>query len=509
MRRLVAATLAGATMLAVHPARAEDDDDDDEPIRALVYTETPSRNYLRAIAEGISALAFGYVYYLYTTSNAADWDLSYSWGSLQAKLVGDAVRFDTNLYDTNMIAHPISGWAFYTAGRANRLSLLESMLFATAASTLWETIGELKEQASVNDLIVTPIGGAVLGEAATQLGAVLDRGKRTWLSELLALVFSPIKKAHDIVDGATPLRARDVDAVGLPAGEGHAFSLYAQSGFTRQSGAPGSYGDLRVGAHAEVVNVPTWNRPGVHSGYTSDANFTFVDLETTTSKVGLSDVRFLARVAPLAYYHVDLEQGEGGALRGSRWYLGATAGFDYDYHVWDRTRPDLDARASSVHLGGVDVQHDAFVGGARVRARLHAHPGFAAVSSLTVGDYLRFGGDPSRLPSVAREQRYYYGWSASVTPALEITSRRFGLSAMAQLDAYVAVDGLDRRPETVRDPVEIADEHLFARAAAYYAPIQELHLDLGLDQHLRASRVADVGVRGTETNSWAGLSGVF
>lgn len=496
-------------MLAVVPARAEDDGDD-EPPRALVYTEPVSQNYLRAVAEGISALAIGYVYYLYTTSNAADWDLSYSWGSLQAKLVGDAVRFDTNLYDTNMLAHPISGWAFYTAGRANRLTVLEGLLFATAASTLWETIGELKEQASVNDLVVTPIGGAVLGEAAIQLGAVLDRGKRTWLSEILATILSPIKKAHDVVDGATPLRSTDLDAVGLPAGEGHAFALAAQTGLTRQSGAPQSYGDLRIGAHAEVVDVPTWNRPGIHSGYTSDANFTFVDLETTTSKVGLSDVRFLARVAPLAYYRVDLERGDDGSVRGSRWYLGATAGFDYDYHVWDRTRPGLDARTSSVHLGGVDVQHDAFVGGGlRVRARLHAHPGFAAVSSLTATDYLRFGGDPSRLPSVAREQRYYYGWSASVTPALEVVSRRFGLSAMAQLDAYVAVDGLDRRPETVRDPVDIADEHVFARGAAYYAPIPGLHLDVGLDQHLRASRVADVGVRVTETNYWAGLSGVF
>ncbi len=63
MRRLVAATLSGATMLAVVPARAEDDGDD-EPPRALVYTEPVSQNYLRAVAEGISALAIGYVYYL-------------------------------------------------------------------------------------------------------------------------------------------------------------------------------------------------------------------------------------------------------------------------------------------------------------------------------------------------------------------------------------------------------------------------------------------------------------
>lgn len=512
MRRAVAAFVLGAILAVAAPARADDDDADDEPSPvAFVYTTPVDKNYLRAVSETFGALIFGYVWYLYTTSNAADWDMSYSWGSLKAKLVGDAVRFDTNRYDTNMIAHPVSGWAFYVGGRSNRVNVLEATIFSAVASTLWETIGELREQASVNDLVVTPIGGAVLGEAATQLGAFFDRSRRSWLTELLGIVFDPLKKAHDFVDGASPARSPEVDGLGFSADEGHAFDVAVGGGVTRQSKATRPLdADWRIAAHAELANVPGWHRTGRRSGYTLDANFTFVDLETTSSRAGLSDVRFLSRVAPVAYYRVDIEREPGGPPRGSRWYLGATAGFDYDYHVWDRGTPGIDDRISSVHLGGADVRYEAFFGsGLRLRASLHAHPGFAAVTSGTTRDYLQRGGDPGRLPSVAREQMYYYGWSVDVASSVELAAERWGVGAMTQLDTYRGVDGLDRRPETVHDPVRLADERVFARAAAWVAPVRGLRVSVALDERALAGQTHEARSTQDETSVAATLSGVF
>jgi hypothetical protein len=506
-RLALSAFVGGASLAGTAPVRAADAVAD--PTSTFQYARNGGKDYFRTGLELGGVLAVGLVWYQYTASNTQDWDLGYDWPALRKKLLFEAVRFDTNRFDTNMLSHTMEGGVFYVAARANRLSIAESTLVSFTGSLLWEYAGELKEQASVNDLIVTPIAGAAVGEAATQLGAFFDRGRRTFTTEALGIAFGPTKHAHDWADDAEPRRATDADSLGFTREIGHAFETWAGGGVTSQSGRTRGT-DARFGVSAEIQNVPGWNRPGSSSGWVTDGNFSRVGLETTWADLGLADLAFAATVAPAAWFSRDLREDARGpaALRGSRGHVGATLGFDYDLHRWDRTRPKVEDPISSVHLGGLDLDHELFVGTLAVRTRVHGHAGFGAVRSLALDGYVARGGDIERLPSIMRENSYYYAWTAALAPEIRARYGPLEAGARAQVDGYWGIDGLDRRGD-VPWPVPLRDRRSFARAWIALSPIPEVRLTFGGDARLRTSAVADARSRATESSMFATLGWVF
>ncbi len=508
LARLALSAVVGCAWVASGaPARAEEVPRD--PTSTFQYLRNGEKDYFRTALELGGALAVGLVWYQYTASNTQDWDLGYDWPALRKKLLLEAVRFDTNRFDTNMLSHTMEGGVFYLAARSNRLSIAESTLVSFTGSLLWEYVGELKEQVSVNDIIVTPIAGAAVGEAAMQLGAFFDRGRRTFLTRALGIAFGPTKHAHDWADDAEPRRSTDTDALGFTREVGHAFEVWAGAGVTAQGGRTRGT-DARFGLSAEIQDVPGWGAPGASSGWVTDGNFSRVAVDTTWADIGLADLSFATTVAPVAWFHRELREDARGpaTLGGSRVHLGPTLGFDYDLHRWDRTRPRVEDPISSVHVGGLDVEHELFAGALSLRTRLHAHAGFAAVRSLALDGYVAKGGNIERLPSIMRENSYHYAWSADLAPEVRVRYGPLEAGGRAQIDAYWGIDGLDRRGDVV-DPVPLRDRRTLARAWVAFAPIPPVRLTFGGDARVRLSEVADARARATESSVWAALGGLF
>ena len=76
--------------------------------------------------------------------------------------------WDNDQLGTNTFLHPYNGSLYYAAGRSNGFNYWQSELFAIAGSAMWELFMEC-EYPSTNDVIATPIGGAVLGETRHDL----------------------------------------------------------------------------------------------------------------------------------------------------------------------------------------------------------------------------------------------------------------------------------------------------------------------------------------------------
>jgi hypothetical protein len=73
--------------------------------------------------------------------------------------------FDKDPATVNYLGHPYFGSQFYLTQRNYGESPLRSFIFATVMSTAFEYGAESwSEQPSINDLIVTPIVGSILGE---------------------------------------------------------------------------------------------------------------------------------------------------------------------------------------------------------------------------------------------------------------------------------------------------------------------------------------------------------
>jgi len=110
---------------------------------------------------------------------------------------------DNDQFSVNQFLHPYSGSIYYGLARSACLTFWESFLYSAAGSFLWEIGGETT-QPSINDMIMTPIGGTFLGEPLFRMGSLLletDEGKPGFWRELGAAVISPPMGFNRLVFG--------------------------------------------------------------------------------------------------------------------------------------------------------------------------------------------------------------------------------------------------------------------------------------------------------------------
>lgn len=131
-------------------------------------------------------------------------DWSYiSWASVKKNLK-EGFKWDNDKLSSNTFAHPYHGSLYFNAGRANGYNFWQSELFAIGGSLMWELFME-NEYPSTNDVIATPIGGAVVGETLFRASdAVLDDRTTGWNRfgrEAAAFVISPMRGLNRIFTG--------------------------------------------------------------------------------------------------------------------------------------------------------------------------------------------------------------------------------------------------------------------------------------------------------------------
>ncbi len=494
-------------LVSTSPARARADDSASLEAPRYVGRE-PEAYHLRAAVEELALLVLGSVQYATEQSNSRDWDLHYDWPSFRSKLTGESVRFDTNKFDTNMVTHPVAGTLYYVAARGNRLTILESFLYATAASTLWEYVGEFRELVSINDVIVTPLSGVVVGETLTQLGNYVRRSRPGIARDVVGAILAPSSSAHDALDGATLRVSEEADGLGLARDAGHAFALSGGGGvlFARNAGASVME---RVSLHGDLVDVARYHGIGPVSGWMTDGGVTRLDAEASANRDGWSDFELDAAVAPFGYYHQDLRR-HGAHLSGHRLFVGTGVGFDYGAHRYVSTGRDgaLD-HVAGVHAAGIWLSAEGYRGTLRVRVDLETHPEFAAVRSLALDDYTAQRRDVVALPSVAATQGYYYALGVVVAPSVEIDSGPIAFGASARLEAFRGIEGLDRHQDEIRGEVELTDQRVLARAWVGGSPIDALHLRITAERRLRRGQIADVSASLEESALVASAGVVF
>ncbi len=465
-----------ALVLGARDARAQEPKEATPDDSAFQYTTRGEPHYIRAALEVGLVLGLGSLQYGMEQGNSTDWDLNYDWPSFRSKLTGDGVSFDTNRFDTNMLTHPVSGLLYYWAARGNRLPIYTAALYSFAGSTLWEYVGELREKVSINDMIVTPLAGVSVGESFAQLGGYFDRGRKNVLTGSLAWLFGAPKRLHDAIDGDIPAESDDTDALGFSRAAGHAFELGAGGGATRQSTSKVIYGDARFRLRTHLVNIPEYNYPTRASRFFHDGNVSTIEADTTVSSAGLTDLWLNAEVAPLGWYEQSFVEGPDHALVGSRWFIGMTVGFDYALHDYDRTEPTSLDQISTVYAAGVRLEHArTFPSGFQVRTNLDVHPSFGAVRSLAIDDYFVHATSLASLPTVVREESYYYAWGATVGGEVEARYRGLRLGGSGRVDGFTSIDGFDRYPDRVSHVESLHDRRASLRGwtgLALYGPLE-------------------------------------
>ncbi len=113
-------------------------------------------------------------------------------------------HFDDDRWGFNYIGHPLAGSEYYLLLRNRKGTWWQALIYAAGWSGFWEYVTEgLYEQASIQDLIVTPLAGAALGEIRYQLRRALLESQagngRSWPVQLLVIALDPIQAFSEAV----------------------------------------------------------------------------------------------------------------------------------------------------------------------------------------------------------------------------------------------------------------------------------------------------------------------
>jgi hypothetical protein len=437
MRRLRHLHVALGVALAPATAGATPDAPPAEPSPA----KPPHPHYLRAALEDLAALAAGTTWYFIDDRNVLDWDNP----SIKQRLSGEAWTFDNNGFAMNFTMHPFSGAAFYALPRGNDLSVAESFGYSFATSFLWEYVIEFKEKVSINDLVMTPGGGLVLGEFFHKLAVHVNADPTPGPGQrALGWVFGPTVRMHRAMDRDRRTTTRDIEEVWDDLRFGYAVS-FAEP-------AAGSEFPLHQSTfRGELVSLPGFRTREKIDEFFLRADFTRLEAVAEYSEQG-GGFLVAADTALLGWYTQRIDE-TGATPRGHSAQIAAHVGYRYRRSA----AAGFDERLGVFHFPGPGVELWRQNAPVSLRIAAAAHPDFAGISAPTFDAWQAEHPD-ARPKSILLKQGYYYGWGWSTHGRADLTVGPVEASAAFLFGRYASQEGRDRTQDVVTDDVASSTE---------------------------------------------------
>ncbi|GHV51587.1 hypothetical protein AGMMS49579_07230 [Spirochaetia bacterium] len=185
----------------------------DEQMAAAAIAKDNKRYFLPAFAEVLGSNGLLFVFNRFV----ARFDFSFVTADIIAGHFRNPWWWDGDNFIINQFGHPYQGLIYHTAARANGFTFYESLAFDVFGSLTWELFTET-DTPSVNDMLTTPIGGAVMGEMFHRL--FLE------VRSPLALFISPVDALNGVITGRRPKRGRS-NIYGITLSTGLEYELLA------------------------------------------------------------------------------------------------------------------------------------------------------------------------------------------------------------------------------------------------------------------------------------------
>ena len=527
-------TLAPSALLSLTLAYSPTDAGDAPaaPTAALPPRDTPEPDgghfsYRRAALELGGLLAVGAAWYeAQIDFNRQDFDFDRTLDSQWQKLIGGrGFRFDDNDRSTN-IAHAFVGRTYHGLARTNHATMLQAFLFDLTASSLWEAGIENREVFSINDTVVTAVGGVPLGEASFQIGELFARSAPTWRNRLMLALFSPARAFLSLTEGERQPHARELDRHGLADDATHRFVLSTGGTFAAgppPAGAPaatsgasdGISGTFVARLDLELINLRAYGREGKTVRSLAGGEATALALSYAGSPERLDQLTVAARTSLFGTFKQDLT-GNADEARGHSLLLAAGSAFDLALAEGERT-PDF---LTAVHMIGPTADALLYRGPMTVRLSGDVYGDFAMVRPFALGPDTPVS-VLDGAKSVLRERQYYYALGLTAAARAEARYRGVRAGAAFEWGGYASVEGLDRQQDSylspagvyhagVTDDFAITDQRFKLRVYTELpTPIDELRLGLSLDMQRRSGEMKDLTRSDDEGRAAAVLSFVL
>lgn len=167
----------------------------DYGIRLRNQEGTFARKMLRGglLVHGFEAVGYGILAVL--PSDISGWEKGVfkNYGSNMRRAYTAPPVFDHDKWYINYIGHPYQGTLFYNSVRSQNAKMWQSALFTLGQVYVWEYVIEAGlEQPSIQDLIVTPIAGILIGEGVHRATMAMAKNGFKWYEATAVVIINPM-----------------------------------------------------------------------------------------------------------------------------------------------------------------------------------------------------------------------------------------------------------------------------------------------------------------------------
>ncbi|MFC2161576.1 DUF3943 domain-containing protein [Acidobacteriota bacterium] len=424
-------------------------------------------------------------------------------------------NYDANCFTFNW-THALSGSIYYNFSRTNNLSVLESLLMSWASSSYWEFIVEYRSDISINDHIITPLGGLPAGEAWFQLGKYFsDRSDK--LSQILSFL-NPILKVNRYFDRQ---RIKNMPSASSPGW--HKFNIDLGLRNTRIQKLDYNQSSLYAGLHTQIINIPEYGQQGSENRFVEKTVFSEIQMDVTGIGKKAEEYNLSSRVVWFGLFNQNIDS----LNRGYSLYLGGGSAYSmFKKKSGTTTFPcsfkgrnpedlkldeprDFTDKLAIVHIFGPVLDWTKFGKSLNIRLILDMYLDFAIANSYAFNTYSQQY-DFSGVKTPLLINGYYYGWGTTLSSGLNISWKNLSVQTYMRYQSYGSIDGKDRYQHLLTNDFHITDSRFLSRfTVGYKIPGLPLTAKVSYEGIFRKGGIEDIEEKQWEVRGFLGLSLVY
>ena len=409
--------------------------------------EIKKKNLKRAIKENLILFAYSFPsYWIRHNIMKEDWEFKFTWEDQSRRIFGlEGVKFDSNTFQFNW-THSLSGSLYHNFARVNNLNLLESFLFSSTVSLLWETFNEFREVISINDVIFTPMGGLTIGESLYNLGLYNYSNNKGIKQKLLTLITNPVIFLNDLLSKKNK-----------PKKNANFSSLFKLS-FSQQFNI--NYNNdtplLRLDFNSKLFNNKfVYDKKNKLNIFTKGTLFSSIDLDILLSFDKIEEYSFYSKIIYSGKTIKKVYKNNDGYLK----YYGLSSSYDFFKEMYDIKNPD---RYAVINLFGYDFNYLRFKRNLEFYFGISAYIHFSLINSIGFREYhdeYNIVGTKTTL----MQYNYYYAWGSSIYFNIGLNVNKFSLSTNLKYMYFSSIEGLDRFEEYLINDFHLNDSRLITK----------------------------------------------
>ncbi len=449
-----------------------------------------TRQYLMAGTLLAATLSFGWYGYHNLSNNVPDYDYSNFTETLKNKIrLGSMVRYDDNSIKTNF-NHSLAGFSYYAECRGSGLTALQSYLCAVAGSTVWEGIIEYREVFSINDQIFTAHGGALLGEAAHQMGRYLFKKGPSWLKKSLGQLWSQPKHAANTINKAFFAGVNgdlDSDESDLSG------KFEIEMGTVRYSNGKS---EKIVGLKNETVLIDNWDSAGSNSGFTKDVTSTTLNFEAPMNEI-LSNYKLFAKVVVAAYHQKQITESTNGDLNGYKFFVGPSAALEIR-----NTETNFHNDFMGItHIAGATAQITNYYKGFKITSTLDFWGDSYMMKSFNIEEY-KSSNNPQNIVRTLGDFDYYHGFGYTSKGQVIVEYGKWSVGASYQASNATNTNSRQRDHGQQLTELNITDQLRTIEVFVQRNITDNLSVKFAVENYKRSGQIQNFGEKTDSVNKY-------